>query len=168
MCERRTANILPVFMLASTLGLVTAACGGQEGIFTGGGVSAPSAAFTTTLVPSVIPLQPLPLPSCPLRAPFASQFSLVIAPGSADLFLHEIGFQFADRFGHGSFLFFSNSDLTTRFGSTLIVGGSNRVFPFQTRFGCGLSRAPESVAISLFLRDHRGGTHRRTLSARIG
>ena len=63
---------------------------------------------------------------------------------------------------------FSDGDLTTLFGSTLIIGGRHRTFPFDARFGCGLSAAPDSVAISLLLRDKRGGMHRMRLDARVG
>jgi hypothetical protein len=175
MCLRHQASTLSTLLLTSALVVVTAACDGQDGAFVGSAVSlaAPSGFFTTSLVPSTLPVQPLPLPglplpACPHATPFVSQFALVIAPGIDDLFLHEIGFQFRDPFGRASPLFFSDGDLTTLFGSTLIIGGRHRTFPFDARFGCGLSAAPDSVAISLLLRDKRGGMHRMRLDARVG
>ena len=175
MCLRHQASTLSALLLTTALLVVTAACDSHDGAYLGGAVSvsAPSDFFATSLVPSTLPVQPLPLPglplpACPHATPFASQFALVIAPGIDDLFLHEIGFQFRDPFGRASPLFFSHGDLTTLFGSTLIIGGRHRVFPFDARFGCGLSVAPESVAISLLLSDRRGGMHRKHLAARVG
>ena len=182
MCLRHQASTLSALLLTTALIVVTAACDTHDGAYVGGAVSlsAPSGFFSTSLVPSTIPVQPLPLlveplplpglplPACPHATPFASQFALVIAAGIDDLFLHEIGFQFRDPFGRASPLFFSHGDLTTLFGSTLIIGGRHRMFPFDARFGCGLSVAPESVAISLLLRDHHGEMHRKHMAARVG
>ena len=142
----------------------------------GRGISGPSGISTTQpsgvfnispmLVPSAIPFHTLPVSGCPSLSPFGTSFSLILDQrAGVDVFLHEVGFNFFDGAGFNSPLIFRRSDLATRFGSTLVVGGTSREFAFQPRFGCGLSATPELMILRLLLLDQNGRTHERTLRA---
>ena len=108
----------------------------------------------------------LPVFGCPSAAPFVTSFSLLIDQRDGiDVFVHEVGFRFVDAAGFDSPLIFRESDLATRFGSTLLVAGTSRTFAFQPRFGCGLSSTPHLMIVRLVLLDRNRRTHERTLMA---
>jgi len=118
------------------------------------------------LVPPMIPFHILPVFGCPLTSPFATNFSLVIDQRDGiDVFVHEVGFRFVDGTGFDSPLILGQSDLATLFGTTLVVAGTSRTFPFQPRFGCGLSSTPRLMIMRLLLLDRLGRRHERTLTA---
>jgi len=126
----------------------------------------PTAFITPMLVPLPIPFQTLPVIGCPTASPFGTSFSLIIDQSDGiDVFLHQVGFRFVDGAGFESPLIFSDIDLATRFGSTLVIAGSSRTFPFQPQFGCGLSSAPHLMVAQVLLLDRTGRRHERTLTA---
>jgi hypothetical protein len=168
---RRIGNVIVLivpFALAS--------CDSQPTMLLGSAVTRPSEAsapqppngfnISPMLVPPTIPFHILPVFGCPLTSPFLTNFSLVIDQReSIDVFVHEIGFRFVDGAGFDSPLILGQSDLATLFGSTLVVAGTSRTFPFQPRFGCGLSSTPRLMILRLLLRDRHGRPHERTLTA---
>lgn len=118
------------------------------------------------VVPSQIPFHVLPVFGCPSASPFETSFSLVIDQRDGiDVFVHEVGFRFIDSSGFDSPLILGQRDLATLFGSTLVVGGTSRTFPFQPRFGCGLSSTPRLMIMQLHMFDRHGRSHERTLTA---
>jgi hypothetical protein len=118
-------------------------------------------------MPPTIPFHILPVFGCPSASPFETSFSLVIDQRDGiDVSVHEVGFRFIDSSGFDSPLILGQRDLAALFGSTLVAGGTSRTFPFQPRFGCGLSSTPRSMVMRLLLFDRHGRSHERTLTAR--
>jgi hypothetical protein len=156
------------FGLILALAISVAGCGEGDdrvGAVIAGGFFAPSPVFNASLLPSTIPLQPLPVFGCPFTGPFASAFTIVIDQrAGSDVFLHEVGFRFLDAAGFASPLLFNRGDLTGLFGTTLVPFGTTRGFSFRPQFGCGLLTAPRWLAVRLLLQDRRGGlfTHNFT------
>jgi hypothetical protein len=116
--------------------------------------------------PATIPFATLPGFGCPFAAPFASEFRLFIDQRrGGDIFLHEVGFRFRDISGLTSPLLFTRSELAGMFHTTFVPAGATRDFSFATRFGCGFTSRPHSLAIRLLLRDRSGAVLERTASA---
>ena len=169
---RRVGHIIVLIMPLALVSCDT----GPARLVGGGGIAGPSEVSTTQpsgvfsispmLVPSAIPFHTLPVSGCPSLSPFVTSFSLILDQRAGiDVFLHEVGFSFFDGAGFNSPLIFRRSDLATRFGSTLVIGGTSREFAFQPRFGCGLSATPELMILRMLLLDQNGRTHERTLRA---
>lgn len=131
------------------------------------GLSAPSAAVSTLVIPSTLPFQILPVLGCPFASPFASNFSVIVEPAGVDLVLAEVGFQFLDGDGFVSPLTFSQSDLNLLFGSTVVSAGIRRTFAFQSHFGCGLRSAPRRMTGRFRFGDWNGGTLERGVEAQF-
>jgi hypothetical protein len=129
--------------------------------------TAPSTVIGATIVPTTLSFHILPIfGGCPSASPFSSNFGLFIDQrGGADLILHQAGFRFVDFSGFNSPVTFLHHDLVTLFGSTLVVGGTSRTFPFRPHFGCGFVSAPHSMAAHLVLLDRSGVRHERMVSA---
>ena len=97
----------------------------------------------TLVIPATtLPFQIMPVLGCPSAPPFASHFSLVVNPISVDLTMTEVGLQFVDTAGIVSPVNFGRNDLGDLFGSTTIIAGVGRTFPFNTNFGCGFRTTP--------------------------
>ena len=131
------------------------------------GVSAPSPAVSTAVVPSTLPFQILPVLGCPFASPFASNFSVIVEPAGVDLVLTEVGLQFLDASGAVSPLTFSQNDLTLLFGSTVVTSGMQRSFAFRTSFGCGFTSFPQLMIGRFVFGDRSGGLVERTLTVRL-
>ena len=157
--------------------IALASCDGQPSMLTGGAITKPSNVpaqpatnvfnVFPAVMPPTIPFQILPVFGCPLVSPFATSFSLVIDQRDGlDIIVSEVGLRFIDQSGFESPLIFSESDLATLFGTTIVLGGTRRMFPFHPRFGCGLRSTPHVMVVRLLLRDRSGRSHERTLTAR--
>jgi hypothetical protein len=168
---RRLGNVIVLIVP-----IALASCDSQSTMILGSAITRPSDApapqppngfnITPMLVPPTIPFHILPVFGCPSTSPFATNFSLVIDQRDGiDVFLHEVGFRFVDGAGFDSPLILGQSDLATLFGSTLVVAGTSRTFPFQPRFGCGLNSTPRSMILRLLVLDRLGRSHERTLTA---
>jgi hypothetical protein len=168
---RRIGNVIVLIVPVAL-----ASCDSQPTMLLGSAITRPSDAtvpqppngfnISPALVPSTIPFHILPVFGCPSASPFETSFSLVIDQRDGiDVFLHEVGFRFVDGSGFDSPLTLGHRDLATLFGSTLVVAGTSRTFPFQPRFGCGLSSTPASMVMRLLLLDRNGRPHERTLTA---
>jgi hypothetical protein len=122
--------------------------------------------ISPALMPPTIPFHILPVFGCPSASPFETRFSLVIDQRDGiDVSMHEVDFRFIDGSGFESPLILGERDLAALFGSTLVVGGTSRTFPFQPRFGCGLSSTPRLMVMRLLLFDRHGRSHERMLTA---
>ena len=168
---RRIGNVIVLIVPVAL-----ASCDSQPTMLLGSAITRPSDApapqppngfnISPMLVPPMIPFHILPVFGCPSTSPFATNFSLVIDQRDGiDVFLHEVGFRFVDGAGFDSPLILGQNALATLFGSTLVAAGTSRAFPFQPRFGCGLSSAPRSMILRLLLLDRLGRSHERTLTA---
>ena len=169
---RRFGNVIVLIVPVA----LASCADGQTTMILGSAITRPSVApappppngfnITPILEPPTIPFHILPVFGCPSTSPFVTNFSLVIDQrGGVDVFVHEVGLRFVDGAGFDSPLFLGQGDLATLFGSTLVVGGTSRTFPFQPRFGCGLSSTPRLMFLRLLLRDQHGRTHEHTLTA---
>ena len=97
----------------------------------------------TLVIPATtLPFQVMPVLGCPSAPPFASHFSLVVNPINVDLTMTEVRLQFADTSGILSPVNFGRHDLDLLFGSTTIIAGVGRTFPFNTNFGCSFRATP--------------------------
>jgi hypothetical protein len=168
---RRIGNVIVLIVP-----IALASCDSQPARLFGSGITRPSTAsvppppngfnISPMLAPSTIPFQILPVFGCPSASPFATSFSLIIDQRDGiDVFVHEVGFRFVDGAGFDSPQILGERDLATLFGSTLVVAGTRRTFPFEPRFGCGLSSTPNSMVMRLLLLDRSGRPHERTLTA---
>ena len=103
-----------------------------------------------------------------LVIPFASHFSLVVNPISVDLTMTEVGLQFVDTAGIISPVTFGQNDLSVRFGSTTIIAGVGRTFPFDTNFGCSFRATPHVMrGRAVFVNPH-GRRVEQTFEGRFG
>lgn len=115
--------------------------------------------FTTAIVPQQVGLAPALGVICVGFPAFTTRFDLVVTNGNNDLFIKQIGFRLLDvsQFG-GSALVVSASDISARFGSTLVRAGSQRSFTFDPQFGCGTFvpqfLSAEIVLVDPFFSDH--------------
>lgn len=168
---RRIGNVIVLIVPVAL-----ASCDSQPTMLSGSAITRPSNAtspqppngfnISPALVPPTIPFHILPVFGCPSSSPFETSFSLVIDQRDGiDVFVHEVGFRFIDGAGFDSPLMLGQRDLAALFGSTLVVGGTSRTFPFQPRFGCGLSSTPRLMVMRLLLFDRHGRSHERTLTA---
>jgi hypothetical protein len=168
---RRIGNVIVLIVP-----LALASCDGQPARLVGSGITTPSKAsipqpanvfnISPMLVPSTIPFHTLPASGCPSASPFVARFSVIIdQQDGIDVFVHEVGVRFVDGAGFESALIFGDSDLATRFGSTLVIAGTSRTFAFQPRFGCGLRSTPHVMVVRLLLLDRNRRPHERTLMA---
>lgn len=134
---RPTPLVLPLLCLA----LSSLACDndGDETRIGPSAVSSSRAAYISrgaTVEPAVLIAQPVPAAPCP--AAFIAPVNLVLrGNGVTDLWLSRVQMQFVHRTGGpGAFAAFTSTDLTGRFGSTLIPLSGTRSFPFSFPFGC--------------------------------
>jgi hypothetical protein len=128
-----------------------------------------SPTVNTLVIPATtLPFQIMPVLGCPSAPPFASHFSLVVNPVSVDVTMTEVGLQFVDTAGIISPVNFGHSDLGVLFGSTTIIAGVGRSFPFTTNFGCGFSARPHVMrGRAVFVNPH-GKRVEQTFEGRFG
>jgi hypothetical protein len=126
-------------------------------------------AVNTLVIPATtLPFQIMPVLGCPSAPPFASHFSLVVNPISVDLTMTEVGLQFVDTAGIVSPVNFGQTDLRVLFGSTTIIAGVGRTFPFTTNFGCSFSARPRVMrGRAVFVNPH-GRRVEQTFEGRFG
>jgi hypothetical protein len=101
---------------------------------------------------------------CPSIQPFGTSLNLVIdARTTGDLFLNQVGFQFADgpEF-RGAPVIFAVSQLRPLFGEPVVRGGTTRSFHFSPQFGCDLPR-PHSISTSIVVLDGSGSPRQMAL-----
>jgi hypothetical protein len=108
--------------------------------------------------PQVLPFA-LVTSSCAVGPVFTTGFNLLIVqtrPGNS--FLDQVTFHLLDGTNLGGpSITFPRAELTSMFGSTLVV--SSRAFAFRPQFVCGLGR-PRSLVADVFLIDGNGsGRH---------
>jgi hypothetical protein len=128
-----------------------------------------TAAVNTLVIPATtLPFQIMPVLGCPSAPPFASHFSLVVNPINVDLTMTEVGLQFLDTSGIVSPVNFGRNDLSVLFGSTTIVAGVGRTFPFETNFGCSFRAVPHVMrGRAVFVNPH-GRRVEQTFEGRFG
>jgi hypothetical protein len=121
----------------------------------------------TLVIPATtLPFQIMPVQGCP--ASFVSHFSLVVNPINVDLTMSEVGMQFVDTAGVVSPVTFGESDLRVLFGSTTVVAGVGRTFPFNTSFGCSFRADPHVLRGRAVFVNPLGGRVERTFEGRFG
>jgi len=103
--------------------------------------------------------------SCASRQFFTPAFDLVLVqPQSVNFFLDRVTFRMIDGTSLGGpSVTFPSAQLTSMFGSTLIVG--SRAFSFRPQFGCGFFTRPGSIVADVVLIDGRGQSHNVSVSA---
>jgi hypothetical protein len=121
----------------------------------------------TLVIPATtLPFQILPVQGCP--SAFASHFSLVVNPINVDLTLAEVGIQFIDTVGIVSPVTFGQNDLGVLFGSTTVIAGVERTFPFNTSFGCSFRATPHLMRGRAVFVNPLGRRVERTFERRFG
>ena len=123
----------------------------------------------TLVIPATtLPFQILPVLGCPFAPPFVSHFSVLVNPVGVDLTLAEMGFQFVDTAGFVSPVAFTQNDLTVLFGSTHVVAGIQRSFPFEANFGCTFQGTPHVMRGRAVFINPLGARIERTFEGRFG
>ena len=121
----------------------------------------------TLVIPATtLPFQIMPVQGCP--SGFVSRFSLVVNPMNVDLTMTEVGIQFVDTAGIVSPVSFGQSDLKVLFGSTAVVAGVERTFPFNTTFGCSFQASPRLLLGRAVFVNPLGSRIERTFEGRFG
>src|SRR5262245_11075680 len=121
----------------------------------------------TLVIPATtLPFQIMPVQGCP--SSFVAHFSLVVRPINADLTMTEVGMQFVDTSGFLSPVNFAENDLRVLFGSTTVIAGAERAFPFNTTFGCSFQASPHIMRGRALFINSLGGTVERTFEGRFG
>jgi hypothetical protein len=124
-------------------------------------------AVNTLVIPATtLPFQIMPVQGCP--SSFVSNFSLVVNPLNVDLTMTEVGIQFVDTAGIVSPVTFGQNDLKVLFGSTAVVAGAVRTFPFNTSFGCSFRASPHVMRGRAVFVNPLGGRVERTFDGRFG
>jgi hypothetical protein len=121
----------------------------------------------TLVIPATtLPFQIMPVQGCP--SSFASHFSLVVNPINVNLTMTEVGLQFVDTAGVVSPVSFKENDLKILFGSTTVVAGVARTFPFNASFGCGFHASPHVMRGRAVFVNPLGRRVERTFDGRFG
>jgi hypothetical protein len=121
----------------------------------------------TLVIPATtLPFQIMPVQGCP--SSFVSHFSLVVNPLNVDLTMTEVGIQFVDTAGIVSPVTFGQNDLKVLFGSTAVVAGAERTFPFNASFGCSFRASPHVMFGRAVFVNPLGGRVERTFEGRFG
>jgi hypothetical protein len=121
----------------------------------------------TLVIPATtLPFQILPVQGCP--SAFVSHFSLVVNPTNVDLTMTEVGLQFVDTAGTVSPVNFGQNDLRVLFGSTTVIAGVERTFPFNTNFGCSFRASPHVMLGRAVFVNPLGSRVERTFEGRFG
>jgi hypothetical protein len=121
----------------------------------------------TLVIPATtLPFQILPVQGCP--SAFASHFSLLVNPINVDLTMTEVGIQFVDTVGIVSPVNFGQDDLRVLFGSTTVIAGVERTFPFNANFGCSFRAAPHLMRGRAVFVNPLGRRVERTFEGRFG
>jgi hypothetical protein len=129
------------------------------------GVFSPTLSVGTQIFPQTLPFTALNTIACPLAPAFTTSFDLIFATSpQLNVFMDRVTLRLIDGSSLGPSITFPRPLLNSMFGSTLIV--SNRAFPFQPNFGCGLT-LPRGIAADVFLIDAFGGTRNVTVNARF-
>jgi hypothetical protein len=151
------------------MAVAATACDGGHGadIRVGGSVLRPSPNVVVQIQPER--LAPLSVAGfgCPALPPLTAAFSVVVRAVEVDLRLDSVRLQFIDGSGvGGSPIPFPTPDLVRLFGSTRVVAGTSRSFPFSIRFGC-FPLSPTRLAVDLSLLNGQGMPVRSSASAPI-
>ena len=161
----------PLHLLLLCLALSSLACDndGDETRIGPSTVSSSTAAYISrgaTVEPAVLIPQPLPAAACP--AAFIAPVKLVLrGNGITDLWLSRVQMQFMHRTGGpGAFTEFTSTDLTTRFGSTLIPVFGGRTFPFVFPFGC-VGQPFGTLTVVAFVVDGSGRESRSSVNVTV-
>jgi hypothetical protein len=160
----RIAAIAGLFVLLVSFNACDRPAIGPNGASAISFFGAPSSFNGPSVQPSVLSFERLSAFSCPLLPPFTTSLALsVTSPANTDVSLSQVSFQFLGVDGSaGVPLQFASTDLIGLFGSTVILGGTSRVFGFTPAFGCGIS-LPGSLAIRTVFVDSFG-SHPGTLN----
>jgi hypothetical protein len=130
-------------------------------------LTGPSGAVAlVSFTPATILLSPIGSLACP----FVTPFNLVVdGRATGDLFLEAVSFRFIDGSSIGRtplISWFTTPELNTRFGQTLIVGGTTRSFAFAPQFGCD-QIVPQSVTADVTLHDRRGTPQQMSVTSTV-
>ena len=89
--------------------------------------------------PRVVAAVPVSGAACPITPPFLAPLNVVVPGDTAGVSaLTAVQMRFTDVRGTvAGFTTFTHSDLTSRFGSTVVPMSGTRTFPFFFPFGCG-------------------------------
>ena len=123
-----------------------------------------SRVISTAIVPQQVGLAPALGVMCVGFPAVSTRFDLVVVNGGGSLFISQVGFRLLDasQFG-GSALVVSASDLSARFGSTLVPANAQRSFTFDPQFGCG-TFAPRFLSADLLFTDTEGNEHKHKVT----
>ncbi len=160
----RIAAIAGMFLLSVSVNACDRPAIGPNGPSAISFFGAPSSFIGTTVQPSVLSFERLTDFACPLLPPFTTSLALsVTSPASTNISLSEVSFQFVGIDGSaGVPLRFVGNDLVGLFGSTVILGGTSRVFGFTPRSGCTIGLPRSLVMRTVFVDSF--GTHPSTLN----
>jgi hypothetical protein len=123
----------------------------------------------TLVIPATtLPFQIMPVQGCPSAGRFGSHFSLLVNPINGDLTMTEVGIQFVDTAGIVSPVNFGQDDLRVLFGSTTVIAGVERTFPFNANFGCSFQAAPHLMRGRAVFVNPLGRRVERTFEGRFG
>jgi hypothetical protein len=158
-------------IVALALSVLFAACDSNvKGEFKNQLLGPSSGVAIVSFAPPTIVLSPVGTFACPGVAPFVTSFNLIVdGRATGDLFLDAVGFRFIDGSSIGRtplFSWFTAPELNSRFGQTLIVGGTTRAFAFAPQFGCDPFR-PQTVFADVTLRDRNGAQQQMSVSSPI-
>jgi hypothetical protein len=96
-------------------------------------------AVAVSTTSSTVVAQPVALPSCPVVAPFAVPFVIVVQPvGTVSFVVTSIRLQFVDTSGMRTPQTQMPAPIpTTQFGTALDIARSAQIFPVTMGIGCG-------------------------------
>jgi hypothetical protein len=136
----------------------------QTAMLSSTGLFSPTLAVGTQISPQTLPLTAIPTIACPLAPAFTTSFELIFATlPQVNVFMDSVTLRLLDGSSVGGpSITFPRPALNAMFGSTLIV--TNRAFPFQPNFGCGLI-VPGSIVVDVVLIDGFGATRNVTARA---
>ena len=166
---------LPLLLLLPPLLLALASLGCEnDGVHTQIGPSsvsssdAPYVSWAVTVEPPVVIVQPVPAAACPAATPFVAPVNLVLrGDGVTDLSLSRVHMQFMDRTGAaGGSTVFTATELTSRFGSTLIPVFGTRTFPLVFPFGC-VGQPFGTLTVVAFVVDGSGRERRSSVNVAL-
>ena len=137
---------------------------GTDTIIGPGSVESSNAAYISRadrVEPHVVAAVPVPGAACPITPPFLAPVNVVV-PGDAAgaSALTAVQMRFTDVRGTvAGFTTFTHSDLTSRFGSTVVPTSGTRTFPFFFPFGCG-GLAAGTLNVVILIADSDGHERR--------
>ena len=160
MCDVLSLLVIVVF------GVMTAGCDDQpEAVRLVNGVDFRPG---ISIAPTPIALAPLSGVPCPLGGvAFDTSFHLIVNAGVHDVTIDSVTIHMVDGSNLGGpSVFIPQSELSARFGSTLINAGTSRDFAVHPNFGC-VAAPPTALRSNTLLVDSRGIRQTMVVEGRV-